>query len=255
MQARPTTMYLSADGSLFVKGITWRGWGSGAATGTGTAWADDCKPNCAQGTFHKHPATIVLSDPKPWHHKMAYSRQIDSVPAIGWRYTFARGLLPSTVPPAAVTAPPAPGPISTQATLSGNCTMGYEPAYADNSGSVAYGPFTPGQPPGPVTIDGQRYTPTVAYQVSLTNTGTATAQVSEFAVAFYDANGNELGSDQEPAGDTFITASQTLTWTMFSGTDTAGYGLSGNGGTGARDNNIPATGDAATCSFLQWYHP
>ena len=104
MKAKPTTMYLSGDGSLFAKGIAWRGWGTRTAIGTGTAWADDCKPNCAQGTFRKHPATIVLTDPKPWHRKMAYSRQLDSVPAIGWRFTFARGLMPGSAPPAAATA-------------------------------------------------------------------------------------------------------------------------------------------------------
>jgi hypothetical protein len=254
MQTTPATMYLSGDGSLFVRKITWQGWGSGTATGTGTAWANNCKPTCAQGTFSKHPATIVLSDPESWHHKMAYRRQVDSVPAIHWRYTFARGLVPGPAPPAAITTPPTPGPVSTQATVSGTCTMGYEPAYVDSYGNLAWGPFKAGPPPGPVTISGAGYTPTVAYQVSLTNTGTATAQVTGFAVAFYDASGSELGSDQQSAGDTFITANQTLTWTMYSTTDTDGNGFSGNA-TGSQDGNIPSTGNAATCSFLQWYHP
>jgi hypothetical protein len=255
MKSQPTAMNLSGDGTLYVQGITWRGWGTATATGTGTASLDNCKPNCAQGSYAKHPATLVLSDPRSWHGKMAYSRQTDSVPAAGWHFIFAHGLLPGVTPPAVVTTPPAPGPVSTTATLNGTCTMGYEAANTNSSGNIAYGPFTAGQPPGPVTIGSERYTATVAYQVSLTNTGTVTAEASGWAVAFYDANGNELSSDQESAGDTFITASQTLTWTMYSGTDLAGYGLSGDGGTGSQDGNVPATGDATTCSFLQWYHP
>lgn len=83
MRSKPKTPYLSGDSSLFVKRVVWRGWGSGTATGTGTAFTDDCKPNCAQGTFHTHPATIVLTDPKRWHRRMAYTRVTDSVPAIG----------------------------------------------------------------------------------------------------------------------------------------------------------------------------
>jgi hypothetical protein len=162
------------------------------------------------------------------------------------------GCSPSSAP-AATTPPPTPAPVSTQATVSGTCTLGYEPAHA-GSYSIAYGPFKAGQPPGPVTVNGQGFSPTVAYQVSLTNTGTATAQAAGFAVVFYDASGNELGSDQQDAGGTFITSNQTLTWTMYSATDTAGNGVSSVSGTGTQDYNIPSTGSAATCSFLQWYH-
>jgi hypothetical protein len=94
MQTRPTQMGLSADGSLYVTGIKWHGWGTAKATGTGTAHADNCTPNCAQGTFTKHPATIVFTDPKPWHGKLAYAHVAESVPAIGWHYTFTHGLVP-----------------------------------------------------------------------------------------------------------------------------------------------------------------
>jgi hypothetical protein len=94
MQVRPTSMGFSADGSLYVTGIRWHGWGTGKATGTGTAHADNCEPNCAQGSFSTHPATIVFTTPKPWHGKLAYARVTESVPAIKWRYTFSHGLIP-----------------------------------------------------------------------------------------------------------------------------------------------------------------
>jgi hypothetical protein len=94
MQVRPTSMGLSADGSLYVTGIRWHGWGTGKATGTGTAHADNCKPNCAQGSYSTHPATIVFATPKPWDGKLAYAKVSESVPAIKWHYTFTHGLIP-----------------------------------------------------------------------------------------------------------------------------------------------------------------
>jgi hypothetical protein len=195
-----------------------------------------------------------------WHGKMAYTRALVTIPATGFhqRYPFAQtSLLPTGgggAPPPAPSSPPAPGPVSSQASLSSTCTMGYEPPYGDGSGNVGgYGPFVPGTPPASITIGGQRYSTTAAYQVSFTNTGSATAEVNGFAVAFYDASGTELGSDQQPTSNTFITAGQTLRWDVFSGTDAAGYGLYGNGGTGIQSSSIPA-GDA-TCQVVQWYHP
>jgi hypothetical protein len=94
MKARPMVVIASGDGSLFVTAITWRGWGTGNATGTGTAHADNCKPNCAQGTFHRYPATITLTGPKLWRDDMAYSQERISVPAIHDRVTFSTGLVP-----------------------------------------------------------------------------------------------------------------------------------------------------------------
>jgi hypothetical protein len=65
----------------------------------------------------------------------------------------------------------------------------------------------------------------------------------------------ELGSSQVNLNQgEFITSTQSLTWTMYSSTDTYGNGLSGDGGTRIQDNNIPSDGSAASCSFIQWYH-
>jgi hypothetical protein len=114
MKARPVMMTTSGDGSLYVTGITWRDWATGTAAGAGTAHADDCTPNCAQGTYREFPATITLTSPRPWRGDMAYSRETVSVPAIHDQVTFRTGPLP--IPglswPPVVTQPPAPGPVS-----------------------------------------------------------------------------------------------------------------------------------------------
>ena len=131
--------------------------------------------------------------------------------------------------------------------------FGYEPAYQAGY-DVAYGPFTEGRPVPYTTIGNTNYTPTVAYQVTLTNNGSTTAQVGGWAVVFYDASGAELGSDDEPSGanDTFITARQSLTWTLYAGNNTHGSGLSGSA-IGQEDSNIPSGGSATTCTLLRWY--
>src|SRR5262245_13276300 len=58
-QVKPTSIILTcADGGLQVKDITWNTWNQQGASGEGTAWANDCTPNCAQGHFHEYPATV-----------------------------------------------------------------------------------------------------------------------------------------------------------------------------------------------------
>jgi hypothetical protein len=115
MKTLPTEILTSADGSFYVNGIIWRRWGTGIATGTGTTHANNCKPNCAQGTYHEYPGTIMLTDPNPWRGDMAYTRETVSVPAIHYRFTLRTGLVPGsrTPPPLVVTQPPTPGPVST----------------------------------------------------------------------------------------------------------------------------------------------
>jgi hypothetical protein len=74
MRTQPTQVLTSGDGSAYVRGITWSGWGSPTATGTGTMEIDDCNPNCAQGTFTGYPATITLSGLTPYASgKQAYA--------------------------------------------------------------------------------------------------------------------------------------------------------------------------------------
>jgi hypothetical protein len=92
--------------------------------------------------------------------------------------------------------------------------MGYIPT---GQGAV----FLQGPPQGQ-TISGSYYPPVPGYQLTITDSSGATADVNGFAVVFYDSSGNELGSDRENVTETFITNRQSLTWTEYSATDTSG---------------------------------
>jgi hypothetical protein len=147
---------------------------------------------------------------------------------------------PAPAPP--VTSQPAP--VSTSVTLTNTCTMGYE----EDDGTGTYGGFsTQG---GGVNIDGNQYAPAMAFQMTLTNPGSATADVGGIAVAFYDASGVEQGSVN--AGATgYITGGQSLTWTVRSPLATDGSGTGDQGD--QADAQIPLT--ASSCSLVQWETP
>ena len=55
-------MLACGDGNFWLDGVTWQHWGDAAATGTGTAHANDCTPNCAAGHFHTYRVTAVVGD-------------------------------------------------------------------------------------------------------------------------------------------------------------------------------------------------
>ena len=44
-------------------GINWAIWNTEIPRGSGTWAANDCEPNCAQGTVTNYTATITLSNP------------------------------------------------------------------------------------------------------------------------------------------------------------------------------------------------
>jgi hypothetical protein len=248
MRHAPSVLYLSADGALWAKDITWTGWGTAEAVGRGTAEANNCKPDCADGTFSAHLVTVTLTRPKAWGAEVAYSRLRYSIPSLRQQWTFATGLIPSArapAPAANVTTPAAPSPVSTQATVSGSCVTGVYDITAGQFYSMT------DLSSGSTTGSGDEIAE--AYQVTLTDTSpSATAAVTGFAVVFY-SGGQELTSDQQTLGSaTFITPAQSLTWTEHPwGTSVSGQGPSvgpfAAGGQGAVDS-------AATCELLQWYH-
>ena len=149
-------MYLSADGSLAVVRITWTRWGAPTAIGKGTAKANDCTPNCAEGTFRSHLATITVKDPKAWHRNLAYTSVSVSVPATKYSYTFTRGLIPSAAPSTTpLSAPPSPSSPAA-ALLSTSCTLGY-----DNNGTLEAN----------TAANWNTYPSSSAEEVTLTNVG------------------------------------------------------------------------------------
>jgi hypothetical protein len=78
---RPAAIVLSGDGSLVIAGnaawigrnpsphgtasqfghIEWTAWTATHATGSGVEWLDNCKPNCAQGTYFPQPVELAAS--------------------------------------------------------------------------------------------------------------------------------------------------------------------------------------------------
>jgi hypothetical protein len=66
MQTEPTEIVTTGDGSGFLKALTWSGWSTATAQGTGLLEVDNCNPNCAQGTFTGYQATVTLSDLTPY---------------------------------------------------------------------------------------------------------------------------------------------------------------------------------------------
>jgi len=61
-QVRPKQVVLAcADANFGVKGLRWTGWGESFTAATGTAYANDCTPNCAAGHFHTYRAVLVAS--------------------------------------------------------------------------------------------------------------------------------------------------------------------------------------------------
>lgn len=57
---KPGAFYWGTGGTLFVRPLSWSSWVAASAYGRGTRWWDTCKPNCAQGTYWKSPASITL---------------------------------------------------------------------------------------------------------------------------------------------------------------------------------------------------
>lgn len=79
---RPSSVVIAcADGNFFFKGIRWRTWGPGGASGSGTAVLNDCTPYCAAGHFHSYPATIALS------HVVTCKKGRREFSTISWRFS------------------------------------------------------------------------------------------------------------------------------------------------------------------------
>ncbi len=45
-------------------GLHWHRWGRRKASADGYAWLNDCRPSCAEGTFHPHRAKVHAGRPR-----------------------------------------------------------------------------------------------------------------------------------------------------------------------------------------------
>ncbi len=80
LKTEPSQIIVSGDGSAFITGLVWTGWGLPSATGSGTLKLDNCIPNCAQGTFTPYQVTVVLSDLTPYGGRAAYATMLVAAP-------------------------------------------------------------------------------------------------------------------------------------------------------------------------------
>jgi hypothetical protein len=61
-QIRPTDILVTcADGGFGVDRLSWVTWGGSRAVGLGSAYVNDCTPNCAAGRFHRFAAVVIAS--------------------------------------------------------------------------------------------------------------------------------------------------------------------------------------------------
>jgi hypothetical protein len=58
---RPRSIvFACADGGFYVRRLTWSSWRRFRASGRGVFHQNDCRPNCAEGTFHTAAGSIEL---------------------------------------------------------------------------------------------------------------------------------------------------------------------------------------------------
>lgn len=82
-QARPRTLYLSADGTLDAYGMRWSNWNSQVAVGRGRIDWHGCRPDCASGRRHTARGVIHLSHIHACSGRRYYSHLSVYVPAHG----------------------------------------------------------------------------------------------------------------------------------------------------------------------------
>lgn len=64
-RAKPHKIIVAcADVNFYYNHLRWRSWTRKRAHGRGYAHGNDCKPNCADGEFHRRRARITLSRPR-----------------------------------------------------------------------------------------------------------------------------------------------------------------------------------------------
>jgi hypothetical protein len=71
---RPRTLDVAGEGSFIVERMRWRNWGSRSAHGRGIGAQDDCRPDCADGTFHRAPAKVRLWRPRQRCGELLWTR-------------------------------------------------------------------------------------------------------------------------------------------------------------------------------------
>ena len=61
---KPHRLNPSVDGSLFIGGMQWTAWDDRHAVGAGVAHVNDCKPDCADGSYTSYRVDVRLARPR-----------------------------------------------------------------------------------------------------------------------------------------------------------------------------------------------
>lgn len=66
-QVRPSEFLIACgDGNSVLTELNWSSWGPTSAVATGLNAVNDCKPDCAAGTFHSYPVDVRFERPEVW---------------------------------------------------------------------------------------------------------------------------------------------------------------------------------------------
>jgi hypothetical protein len=75
-RVQPKSLYLTADGTLYVGNVVWSRWGGKAAQGQGLAEYHGCKPSCAAAKVHHARVHVRLTKIRACHGKRYYSHVV-----------------------------------------------------------------------------------------------------------------------------------------------------------------------------------
>lgn len=97
-QVKPSSILISGDGTFYFDGhkkphnhaapLKWTSWTASGGLGSGFNWVNNCRPNCAAGTFHQYPVKLHVWQPKTVGGHLIFTRMTVTYTA-GW---------PSSVP-------------------------------------------------------------------------------------------------------------------------------------------------------------
>jgi hypothetical protein len=88
--SRPTDVSYTGDGTGELVRVHWSTFGGSKATATATDRANDCKPDCADGSWSEYPSRITLSRPINCRGHTVYSSVViddPTAPALSGRWT------------------------------------------------------------------------------------------------------------------------------------------------------------------------
>ena len=88
---RPARIIYSGDGAAFLAGrgtsarspgrLRWRTWNAAQALGYGATWQDDCKPDCATGSYFSYPSNVRMYRPRVLGGHLVFTRMTVTFPA------------------------------------------------------------------------------------------------------------------------------------------------------------------------------